>query len=300
MQNEECGDGSGAPVFSILHSHSEFPNSVSRSSETNNVIQCLWIGPRLSAMEQTSIASFLRHGHEVHLYTYGGVDGVPLGTIIRDGREILPAERIFRYREHDSVSGFSNFFRYKLLLERGGWWVDTDLVCVKPFAFDGDYVFASEMSRGAAVVTSSAIKAPRSSEAIAFAWEVCNAKDPATLRWGETGPALTQQLVERFGLHDAVQPPHVFCPIPFWEWRRLIDADAPDLPEDAVAVHLWKLCAPTGRGRGAQRAPSCVTADAAGRRALRPARRRAAAACLLSDSLLGVAAADRCRRARSA
>jgi hypothetical protein len=188
-------------------------------------------------MERTSIASFLRNGHEVHLYTYGDVDGIPPGTTVRDGREILPAERIFTYREHNSVSGFSNFFRYKLLLERGGWWVDTDMVCVKPFHFDGDYVFSSE---GAQVVNCGAIKTPRGSEAMAFAWETCNAKDPAALKWGETGPALMRQVVERFALHDRVQPPHVFCPLPWQEWRRLIDGDdPPELPRDAHAVHLW-------------------------------------------------------------
>src|ERR1041385_3961243 len=103
-------------------------------------IQSLWIGPRLSAMERACLASFLRHGHEVHLYTYNDVDGVPPGVIVRDGSEILPPERIFSYREHDTVSGFSNFFRYKLLSERGGWWVDTDVICLEPFTFDGDYV----------------------------------------------------------------------------------------------------------------------------------------------------------------
>ncbi len=199
-------------------------------------IQSLWIGPRLTAMERASLASFVRHGHDVHLYTYGDVDGVPPGVVVRDGSEILAPERIFRYREHDTVSGFSNFFRYKLLSERGGWWVDTDVICLRPFTFEDEHVFASELSKGAAVVTSCVIKAPPGSEAMRFAWEFCNARDPASLRWGETGPALAQQVVERFGLQAAVQPPQVFCPIPFWEWRRVLeDIELPD----AHAVHLW-------------------------------------------------------------
>ena len=191
-------------------------------------------------MERLSISSFLRHGHDVHLYVYGPVDGIPPGTVVRDGNEILPESRIFFYREHGSPSGFANFFRYKLLLDRGGWWVDTDTICLRPFDFDGEYVFASERSRDAATVSAGMIKAPRGSAAMAFAWDVCNAKDPATLRWGETGPALTKAAVERFGLHDAVQPPEVFCPLPWWEWRRLIDGDdAVELPPESFAVHLW-------------------------------------------------------------
>jgi Alpha 1,4-glycosyltransferase conserved region/Glycosyltransferase sugar-binding region containing DXD motif len=206
---------------------------------TDDVVQSLWIGPRLTAMERLSIESFLRHGHEFHLYTYGHVDGVPAGTVVRDGREILPAERIFFYKDQHSVSGFSNFFRYKLLLERGGWWVDADMVCLRPFDFEGAHVFASELSKGVVHVSSGAIRAPRGSEAMSWAWEVCDAKDPQSLRWGETGPTLVAAAVERFGLQSSVQPPETFCPFPYTDWRVLLDPDAPVIPAESVAVHLW-------------------------------------------------------------
>ncbi len=96
------------------------------------IIQGLWIGSELSVMEQLSIASFLRSGHEYHLYVYGEMKNVPRGCVIRDASEILPAERIFQYPQYPSYAGFANFFRYKLLLERGGWWADTDVICLQP------------------------------------------------------------------------------------------------------------------------------------------------------------------------
>jgi hypothetical protein len=34
----------------------------------NDIIQGLWVGPELSVMEQLSVSSFLRHGHQYHLY----------------------------------------------------------------------------------------------------------------------------------------------------------------------------------------------------------------------------------------
>src|SRR5438105_1989553 len=92
---------------------------------TGEVIQGLWVGERLSVMERLSIASFLHHGHAYHLYTYGPVAGLPAGAVRQDARAILPESMIFQYRDHASYAGFSNYFRYKLLLERGGWWVDT-------------------------------------------------------------------------------------------------------------------------------------------------------------------------------
>ncbi len=98
-----------------------------------DVIQRLWIGERLSPMERLSITSFLRNGHPFHLYVYGKPDGVPEGTVVLDANEILPSSRIFKYAAHNTYAGFANFFRYKLLSEKGGWWVDADTVCLKPF-----------------------------------------------------------------------------------------------------------------------------------------------------------------------
>ena len=53
----------------------------------NKIIQGLWIGPELSVMEQLSIASFLRNGHEYHLYVYDELKHVPSGTILKDANQ---------------------------------------------------------------------------------------------------------------------------------------------------------------------------------------------------------------------
>ncbi len=63
------------------------------------LIQMLWIGPRLSAMERLSIASFLAIGHAVRLYSYGDVEGIPPGVEHHDAREVLPAGSVFTYAE---------------------------------------------------------------------------------------------------------------------------------------------------------------------------------------------------------
>ena len=200
-------------------------------------MQSLWIGARLSAMEALSIASFLHHGHEYDLFVYDDVANVPRGVTLRDAREILPRDRVFQYRQFASVSGFSNMFRYKLLVERGGWWVDTDVVCLRPFEFGSDHVFASEIADGNVSVSSCVLRAPKGSDAMHYALDVCEAKDPQQLEWGETGPRLMAEVVDLFGLRDAVQPPQTFCPLRYDEWARVLDDVA--LPDDAFAVHLW-------------------------------------------------------------
>jgi len=229
-------------------------------STGNRVIQGLWIGPELSAMEQLSIASYLAHGHDFQLYLYEPVRNVPEGTTIRDANEVLPASRIFRYTEHATYAGFANSFRYKLLLDRGGWWSDTDSVCLKPFDFAEDYVFSSELSKGVQMINNGVIKVPPSSELMAYAWEVCQRKSPETLVWGETGPALMAEGVERLSLTRHVKPPVTFCPVGYKQWRTLLDPDAdPAFGDDTYAVHLWhEQWRAAGQDKNSHYHPGCL------------------------------------------
>lgn len=207
---------------------------------SNTIIQGLWMGSDLSAMERLCISSFLKKGHRFHLYTYEKVGRVPAGTEIFDANSILPASRIFRY-QNGSLAGFANFFRYKLLLEKGGWWVDMDTICLRFFDFSEEYVFGSHSQRdGATVVCSGIIKAPKSSAFCDYAWRVCQTKDPQRLAWGETGPLLTTEAVERLGLQQYVANVSTFCPVHGHVWEQMFDADiVHEFDEGTYAVHLW-------------------------------------------------------------
>jgi Glycosyltransferase sugar-binding region containing DXD motif/Alpha 1,4-glycosyltransferase conserved region len=203
-------------------------------------IQSLWIGGELSPMERLSIASFLAHGHEYHLYCYGEVGGLPEGAALKNAEEILPKKAIFQYQQHPSYSGFSNFFRYRLLLQNGGWWADTDVVCLKQFAFDAPYVFAAEQISGSPVAASAVIKAPAGSEIMAFNWHVClSCADPAGAAWGQFGPRLMARAISKFGLGAHIQAPEVFCPLAYDEWETLVLPAALRFSEQTHAVHLW-------------------------------------------------------------
>jgi hypothetical protein len=204
-------------------------------------IQSLWIGSELSVMERLSIASFLANGYSYHLYIYDDVKHVPSGATLEEAEGVVPASMIFKYRDADSYAGFSNYFRYKLLLDRGGWWVDADVICLRPFNFDEPYVFASEITMlGTEVITNSVIKAPAGSELMNFTWQVCLSKNPQKIKWGETGPRLMQQAVAMFQLERFRKAYTTFCPVIHPRWRSVLEADASAVPPDeAHAVHLW-------------------------------------------------------------
>jgi len=228
--------------------------------ENNKIIQGLWIGSHLSVMEQLSISSFLLNGHDYHLYVYEDVQYIPTGTVVKDASEILPPSLIFQYKHRPSYAGFSNFFRYKLLLERGGWWSDTDTICLKPFDFPAEYVFSSEMNhKGREVVNSGVIKAPPGSEVMAYAWKVCQRKNPARLAWGETGPRLMAKAVKKCGLGHYKTSHEAFCPIDYEEWCKVLQPGFELLlTERTYAIHLWnEMWRAAGQGKNAQYEPTC-------------------------------------------
>ena len=231
------------------------------SADLNKTIQGLWIGPELSLMEQLSISSFLRNGHDYHLYVYGEVKNVPAGTVIRNANEILPAARIFQYKHRPSYAGFANHFRYKLLLERGGWWADTDIVCLKAFDFPDEYVFSSEINhRGVEVVASGIIKVPAGSSIMAYAWKVCESKNPNRLVWGETGPKLMTKAVRKFSLKGYKKNSRVFCPVDYEGWQTVLQPDAGlSLDDGTFAIHLWnEMWRLAGQDKNAQYHELCL------------------------------------------
>jgi hypothetical protein len=227
----------------------------------NEVIQGLWIGEALSTMETLSIASFLAHGHEYHLYVYQSVSNVPRDIVLKDAREILPESAIFQYTDYPTYAGFANFFRYKLLLERGGWWVDTDAVCLRPFDFPEEYVFSSELTAdGKTTPNNGFIKAPAGSEAMVFAWDVCRAKDPSQITWGETGPRLMSQAIRKFGLGRFLQDNLTFTPIAHFDWEQILEPGwQGEFSPSTRCVHLWnEKWRRAGRDKNAQYPPDCL------------------------------------------
>lgn len=223
-------------------------------------IQALWIGDHLSAMEQMCVRSFLEHGHAFHLYVYQDTEGIPPGTAVLDGNAILPATRIFTYREHKTYAGFANFFRYKLLLEKGGWFVDADTICVRPFDFSADYVFSSEGINGRQLVNVGAMRVPPGSPVMQFAWEACERFDVSELKWSQCGPSLLRRAIEACGLEEHVQPWDVFCPVHFSVWEQMLDPVAQwNFGANTRAIHLWnELWRREGRNKDAPYPKACL------------------------------------------
>jgi hypothetical protein len=218
-----------------------------------DTVQSLWVTGDLSNMERLSINSFLKNGHEYVLYVYDSVGRIPDGVIVKDANEIIPREQLFLVR--GGYSSFSDFFRWKLVLEKGGWWVDTDAVCLKPFVFDSEYVFIGGLGKPGSddCITSGLFKAPAHSPIMEWGWAQCQQMNPATMTWGQAGPPLITEAVHHFGYQKYIIPGRLFFPI-FWAGvpNDFTRAGASIDFKDAYSVHffneLWRLA---GRDKNA-------------------------------------------------
>jgi mannosyltransferase OCH1-like enzyme len=187
-------------------------------------------------MERLSIASFLAQGHRYHLYSYEPLSGLPAGTELLPATNILPVTAIYR-DSRGSLAGFSNAFRYKLLLERGGWWADLDMVCIRPLDFSDEFVFATEPDQ---TVGTAIMRVPARSLVME---EACRASQPFQYEgvgWGATGPGLLGPLIEKLGVTGVISDPAVFFPFDWPEWRLAIEPDREWVFDPSTrALHLW-------------------------------------------------------------
>ena len=98
-------------------------------------------GDALTLLEWICMESFVQHGHNLNVFSYEDLK-VPGGVAIQDASQVLPFDEFFMF--DNSPSAFSNIFRYKLILENGGWWVDTDVLCLGNNIPDCDYAWAHQ------------------------------------------------------------------------------------------------------------------------------------------------------------
>ena len=201
-------------------------------------MQSLWVGKRLSTLERLSIRSYLAHGHPYHLYVYEPVEGVPDGAEMKDASELVPRERI---QEFAHLANFSDLFRYSLLWKYGGYWTDTDAVCIKPFDFEQDHVFSSEALQretGIPQVNSGTIRVPPESPYMEYALAKYKGVDTLRAGWIYFGPQLMAEIVKKFNLWGFVKSHKTFCPIPWWD-AHLMFRTTFGFSEATFAIHLW-------------------------------------------------------------
>jgi hypothetical protein len=224
-------------------------------------VNTLWIGRSLGPLQRACLRSFLHCGHRVRLFAYDAIAGVPDGVEVCDATDILPRSVIFTHHT-GSFALFSDYFRYKLQMLSLGYWIDTDIYCVRPLQFTDGIVLGweSEEYCNGAVLRLPA-KCPllyallsifeecrlpwwlpfrerigfvfddtqfirfrtRERFKIATRHHFSRAKLVADLRWGAGGPRAITHNIKTLGLAREVQPRDVFYPVPYKDYAWIFD-----------------------------------------------------------------------------
>jgi len=228
----------------------------------SDVLRSLWVGNKLSTLERICARSWAYHGHRLELFVYDDVGNVPDGVVLKDANTIIPEKDVFR--RQGSYAIFADLFRWTLLYEQGGYWVDMDILCLKPFDFQDDIVFGCEHSNAASI---GVLRLP---EKHLIAREMLSlARDPNQiignerfkvklkkylrrhllfgstmgLRWGEAGgPKAFTWILKKYNYFQLGKPFTYFYPVDPLNWRCLFDAtlkEEDSFYKTSYAVHLW-------------------------------------------------------------
>lgn len=151
------------------------------------------------------------------LYSYEAIM-VPQGVGLRKADKIVSKDRLFMAL--DSYSPFSNLFRYELLLQKGGWWVDADVLCLRrPDPCQPSEIYAWEDAR---YINCGQIRLKKGSIIAESAVRKLSRIDFSKIDWGETGPRLTTEVIKELELHHLAAERQVFYPIHWAESYKLI------------------------------------------------------------------------------
>ena len=178
-------------------------------------IAMLWVHNPMTGVQRLSIRSFLHHGHDVTIFTYGAIEA-PDGVKFADAGEFVSADKLFK--SHDSYAAFSDIFRYHLLSKTDYIWADADTVCLRPdWNFD-EYLFSFQEPFK---VTNNILGYPQGSQLAKRLVDECVYQEGKA--YDELGPVLLTRLVAELGLGGYVLPSETFNPLHWTEFHAPFD-----------------------------------------------------------------------------
>lgn len=212
--------------------------------DQSETIRTFWHGGPLGAYRLVGLRSFVDRGHRVELFTYDPEIAVPDWLERRDANEIWPSDHVLMYRRDLGRGSFAlhaNLFRYAMLHKLGGWWVDVDVVLLRPELPKSTVFFALECEAPVRVAFS-VLKFPSGHPALAEARDRC-VEVGETVPYGETGPDLLSKMVVKYGLAECGAPMDSAYPLSALDVPTLFDpqqcAVLKQRCTNATFVHLF-------------------------------------------------------------
>jgi hypothetical protein len=198
------------------------------------VVQTFWHGRAIGAYQLLCLRSFADRGHQVEVFSYDSDLRLPGWIERRQAAEILPRDQVLRPLEGKRFAIHGHLFRYALLHQRGGWWIDPDVALLKPDLPDQKLFFAGYdiFNR----TSTGALKFPKGHPIIQAALNKTLSLGGDVAAWEQAGASLLTDLIRENGLDAALRTQGPLGPLTWFE--------VPDLFDPARTADLEARCNP--------------------------------------------------------
>ena len=203
-------------------------------STAPQVMQTFWHGDTIGPYQLLCLRSFADHGHQVEVFSYDDSHlHLPGWLERRNAAEILPRDKVVRPLDQGfAIHG--NLFRYAILNQRGGWWIDPDVLLLRPDLPADDVFFAGPDAFG--LTSTGLLRFPKGHPAIKAGLAKALALHDAVAEWEMSGAALLTELIQQHGLDPYFHLRRPLGPVSWFEVPALFDPMQRD--------HLERLCQP--------------------------------------------------------
>lgn len=201
----------------------------------------LWVGGPISHFERLSMVSFLKKNYSVFVYSYDEKLKVPVGVTVLPAATVIDIQETFADgRIPRPYALFSDLFRYRLLQTLDTTWVDCDVILLQDSLPENEFLFGHQ---GDSLVNSAVLRAPRRSELIEQLVSHSFSSDLKNWSWGDTGPGLLTDLINKLGHEALALPANALYPIRFEDAWMLFDPKSKpkvlDTIRGASTLHVW-------------------------------------------------------------
>lgn len=180
-------------------------------------VASLWVGDRMSKIQQLCLSSFVAYGHSVSLFVYGNRDDVPPGVMVRDASKIMPLDNI------GHLAHFADVFRFNMVQQTGIGWIDADTLCLtEDWSFlDNCYAISEKGS-----IQNGIFRLPPESEILDFIVKKATSIDRSNSSWTETNSGVLIEAFERFPEYKKyLVDESIVNGIPYEGWHYLWDPE---------------------------------------------------------------------------
>jgi len=222
-----------------------------------NEVFTLWVGDKLPYLQQISILSWIRQGYRVKIYTDNN-NLLKNSSLLEDFSYYITLEnanKILTKEPSWAILPYSDLFRYKVLYEYGGTWLDADLILLRPLPnletiISSEYTMKSGAfkSKNDMTATIQCLRFVKGNPLIKKIIDTIHTKinNPA---WREN-MKIFRKIIEKDAMGEVLEP-HLFNPVPWWNIENIASAELPKVkyncptPNDkwilsnSIGVHLF-------------------------------------------------------------